>query len=56
MVGGVRFERVALLSHDVDGGQSLRSLEERLIETSEDVSLELQEEEKRERKKSTSDE
>lgn len=42
VIGGVRLERVALLRHDVHGGQSLGSLQQRLIEAREDVSLKLQ--------------
>lgn len=48
VVGRVRFERVALLRHDVHRGQSLGSLQQSLIEAGEDVALQLREEEKEE--------
>lgn len=41
VVGGVRLERVALLRHDVHGGQSLGPLQQRLVEAGEDVALQL---------------
>lgn len=43
MVRGVRLERVALLRHDVHGGQSLGPLQQRLVEAREDVALQLEE-------------
>lgn len=42
VVRGVWLERVALLGHNVHRGQSLGSLQERLIEPGEDVSLQLE--------------
>lgn len=47
VVRGVWLERVALLGHDVHRGQSLGSLQQRLIETGEDVSLQLRTERRR---------
>lgn len=41
VVGGVWLERVTFLCHDVHGGQSLGSLQQRLIKAGEDVALEL---------------
>lgn len=42
VVRGVWLERMALLGHNVHRGQSLGSLQQRLIETGEDVSLQLE--------------
>lgn len=44
VVGRVWLERVALLSHNVHSGQSLSSLQQRLIKAGEDVALKLREE------------
>lgn len=46
VVRGVWLERVALLGHNVHRGQSLGSLQQRLIKTREDVSLQLPESER----------
>lgn len=44
VVGRVWFERMTLLGHNVDRGQSLGSLQESLIKAGEDVALKLREE------------